>query len=91
MSKLTEALDVIEKVVKTGNEAGSAEVPGYVATPTFAGVQHAIIVAMRDLCDNADDTVWITEHETMFERLCELHKIAGGKEETLAGIWPEYF
>lgn len=59
--------------------------------PTPEGTQSAIIVAMRDLQNNAEDTVWLTKFETVFERLTTLFFIAGGKRETLAEIWPEYF
>ena len=59
--------------------------------PTHEGTQGAIIVAMRDLCKNAEDAVWLTPFETVFERLATLHKIAGGKPETLKEIFPEYF
>ncbi|MDD3814411.1 MAG: hypothetical protein PHZ02_07170 [Desulfocapsaceae bacterium] len=66
-------------------------IPVFPVIPAFATIQSAIILAMKDLCENAKDTVWITNHETMFERLAQLHEMSGGKEETLAGIWPEHF
>ena len=59
--------------------------------PTPESTQSAIIVAMRDLQNNAEDTVWITKFETVFERLVTLFFLSGGRRETLAGIWPEYF
>ena len=58
-------------------------------TPT--AIQSALIVAMMDLVKHAEDTVWITPHETVFERLVNLYAIAGGKEEKLATIWPQLF
>lgn len=47
--------------------------------------------AMRDLCEHADDTVWLTQSETMFERLCYLYEVAGGDRDDLAKEWPEDF
>ena len=61
------------------------------ANPTPENMQGALIVAMRDLEKNAEDTVWITDKETMFERLTELYYLSGGKESVLADIWPHYF
>lgn len=54
-------------------------------------MQGAIIQAMKDLCENATDTVWITDSETMFERLTELFFLADGNKNTLQKIWPEHF
>ena len=61
------------------------------ANPTAEGVQHAIIIAMRDLCENNDDTVWLTSYETVFERLSHIYLIAGGKREILKELWPDNF
>ena len=54
-------------------------------------VQSEIIVTMEDLCNNADDTIFITDSETMFERLCFIYKTAGGEIGNLKKIWPQYF
>lgn len=59
--------------------------------PTPESIQSAIIVAMRDLNAYADDTVWLTSVETVFERLATLFFLAGGEREVLTEIWPEYF
>lgn len=59
--------------------------------PTPAAIQSALIVAMMDLVKHAEDTVWLTPHETVFERMVNLYAIAGGKEERLATIWPQLF
>jgi len=61
------------------------------AGPSLKAIQEAILLTMRDLCENAQDTVWLTESETVFERLAEIHGIAGGGNERLAALWPEYF
>ena len=55
-------------------------------------IASAILLAMRDMdkCPSTD-TIWLTETETVFERFAELFKIAGGSEEILKEIWPEYF
>lgn len=59
--------------------------------PTPALVQGAILTAMRDLCEYATDTVWLTPYETVFERLATLYLLAGGLEQNLIDEWPEYF
>ena len=83
------------RTLRENAEVGLSDSNALVSTansnPTPAAIQSAIIVAMRDLTTLADDTVWITEHETMFDRLATLYGIAGGDENVLAGIWPEYF
>ena len=50
-----------------------------------------ILMAMKDLCANAKDTVWLTEHETVFERLASIYGYAGGEPATLSAMWPEYY
>lgn len=50
-----------------------------------------LLTAMRDLAANADDTVWLTEGETVFERLAYLYEVAGGGRALLVREWPEYF
>lgn len=61
------------------------------ANPTPECLQSSLVVVMRDLMKGADDTVWLNQYETVFERLTTLYFIAGGKRETLAEIWPELF
>lgn len=50
-----------------------------------------ILAAMRDLVANALDTVWLTDSETVFERLAYLYEVAGGDRKVLMSEWPEYF
>jgi hypothetical protein len=50
-----------------------------------------ILQAMKDLHDNAPDTVWLTPYETVFERLATIYSYAGGDLATLAAMWPEYY
>jgi len=54
-------------------------------------MQSALIVAMRDLITNAEKTIYITKHETMFERLVDLYKLANGDIKELEKQFPEYF
>lgn len=50
-----------------------------------------ILQAMKDLHEHAEDTVWITGTETMFERLASIYGYAGGDVSILAQLWPEYY
>lgn len=50
-----------------------------------------LLSAMSDLVEGATETVWLTEAETVFERLAYLYEVAGGDRATLAERWPEYF
>jgi hypothetical protein len=50
-----------------------------------------ILQAMTDLHSHAKDTVWLTEHETVFERLATIYGYSGGDVSVLAGLWPEYY
>lgn len=59
--------------------------------PTLEATRSHILMAMKDLCEHAEDTVWLTPHETVFERLATIYGYAGGDNETLARMWPEYF
>lgn len=53
--------------------------------------QAEILTAMADLVENATDTVWLTDGETVFERLAYLYETAGGNRDVLVQRWPEYF
>jgi len=50
-----------------------------------------IIKAMTDLIESADDTVWLSDSETVIERLAYLYEVAGGNRNDLVLLWPEYF
>lgn len=50
-----------------------------------------IIKAMHELVEHADDTVWLTPWETVFERLAYLYEVAGGNRKELVLLWPENF
>lgn len=50
-----------------------------------------LLTAMRDLTANADDTVWLSDSETVFERLAYLYEVAGGDRQVLMSEFPEYF
>lgn len=54
-------------------------------------VANGLVEAMTDLFDNADDTVWITDTETMFDRLASLYILAGGDVNIIHDLWPEVF
>jgi len=53
-------------------------------------MQEEILCTMQDLSESATDTVWVTETETMFDRLTELYLLAGGNLQRLQELWPEY-
>lgn len=61
-----------------------------VGTSLVATREH-ILLAMKTLHESAKDTVWLTEHETVFERLATIYGYAGGEAATLAQMWPEYY
>jgi hypothetical protein len=61
------------------------------ASPSIPATQEHILKAMVNLHDNAVDTVWLTPHETVFERLADMFQLAGGSAATLAQMWPQYF
>lgn len=50
-----------------------------------------IMAAMRDLVEHGEDTLWLTDTETVFERLAYLYEVAGGDRKALVQAWPEYF
>lgn len=60
-------------------------------TDRLAEVRIEIVGAMNDLIAHAEDTVWMTCRETVFERLVYLFEVAGGQRATLMERWPEYF
>jgi len=53
--------------------------------------QAEIMQAMADMVEGATDTVWLTDGETVFERLAYLYETAGGNRAALVERWPEYF
>lgn len=53
--------------------------------------QAEILSAMQSLTESATDTVWLTDEETVFERLAYLYEVAGGNRAILIARWPEYF
>jgi hypothetical protein len=57
----------------------------------LAEVRIEILGAMGDLIEHADTTVWLTDDETVFERLAYLFEVAGGDRALLVARWPEYF
>lgn len=67
------------------------EQPWRNAGASLVATREHILLAMRDLQDNATDTVWLTKCETVFERLASIYGYAGGDPATLAAMFPEYF
>lgn len=67
------------------------DLPWRNAGASLIATREHILMAMKDLQDNATDTVWLTPHETVFERLAAIYGYAGGDPTTLAEMWPEYF
>lgn len=53
--------------------------------------QGEIVKAMEALTEAAGDTVWLSDGETVFERLAYLYEVAGGDRACLMARWPEYF
>jgi hypothetical protein len=49
----------------------------------------SIVEAMQDICKNADDTLWIGDCETIFERLWSIVQKFEGRER-LEKLFPEY-
>lgn len=54
-------------------------------------VRGEILIALRDLVEETEDTVWLSAGETVFERLAYLFEVAGGDRAVLVARWPEYF
>ena len=67
------------------------EQPWRNAGASLVATREHILLAMRDLQDNATDTVWLTKSETVFERLASIYGYAGGDPATMAEMFPEYF
>lgn len=61
------------------------------AGASLLATREHILLAMKDLHANAKDTVWLTEHETVFERLSTIYKYSGGDISVLIDLWPEYY
>jgi hypothetical protein len=53
--------------------------------------QTEILQTMRDLVAHTDDTVWLSDTETVMERLAYLFEVVGGDRRVLMAEWPEYF
>ncbi len=56
-----------------------------------SGVGALIFEAMQDIYKNADDTYWIGDSETVFERLTTIFLASGGDNKALVKEWPEMF
>lgn len=50
-----------------------------------------IVLALRELVESADDTLWLTDSETVFERLAYLYEVSGGDRISLVREFPDYF
>ena len=50
-----------------------------------------IVLSLRELAESADDTLWLTDAETVFERLAYLYEVAGGDRIALVREFPAYF
>lgn len=61
------------------------------AGASLLATREHILQAMKDLHANAKDTVWLTEHETVFERLSTIYGYSGGDISVLVRLWPEYY
>jgi hypothetical protein len=61
------------------------------AADRLFAVRTEILTALGDLVEHAEDTVWLTDGETVFERLAYLFEVAGGDRAALMSRWPEYF
>ena len=46
---------------------------------------------MKEINENADDTVWLNDHETIFERLSSIYLDNGGEFDELKKTFPENF
>ncbi|THF60918.1 hypothetical protein [Pseudothauera rhizosphaerae] len=57
----------------------------------LSAVRSEIFAALNDLVECAEGTVWLTDGETLFERLAYLYEVADGDRAVLAARWPEYF
>ena len=47
-----------------------------------------ILIAMKDIQEHAEDTLWITNTETVFERLWEIYIVHGGDIKVLKEAFP---
>jgi len=78
-------------VIGQAEKTNVQDMPWHNAGASLIATREHILLAMKDLCDNATDTVWLTKYETVFERLASIYGYAGGDTSVLADIWPEYF
>lgn len=53
--------------------------------------QSETLTAMRELLAHAEDTAWLTDTETVMERLAYLFEVVGGDRRVLMAEWPEFF
>lgn len=60
-------------------------------SPEHERTRSALIIMMRDLHENATDTVWLTKFETAFDRLVSIYLDAGGSQDELKKHFPQYF
>lgn len=49
-----------------------------------------LLQMMQDLENNAEDTLWLTDLETVFDRLVEIYRETGGDRAKLAEAFPHY-
>ena len=54
-------------------------------------VTDELLLMMIDLHSKDNDTLWLNNYETIFERLSHIYVLAGGDTKILIDKWPEYF
>ena len=83
---------VLERlVIGQAEKTNTEDMPWSNAGAILIATREHILLAMKDLCENATDTVWLTKYETVFERLVSIYGYAGGDSAKLVELWPEYF
>jgi hypothetical protein len=60
-------------------------------TPSLEGLRDNLLEMMVMIETKADDTLWYTDGETIFEHLASLYLEHGGDQKILKETFPNYF
>ena len=58
---------------------------------TDSWLRGQILILMSEIETNSSDTLWLTDLETIFERLSFMFVSSGGDIKILEKTWPHYF
>lgn len=77
--------------VQKSGAIGTIKVVGRFDTEPKVKKENPLLTAISDICNNATDTLWISQTETVVERLAELYLKDGGAEDVLKKMFPDIF